>query len=365
MAGVATLGSRQRADCAGLLPSPGWAAEEAKKRVAKVLVSQDRIIRTVVGLRPFRPSGFVVRAEQLEKKALIHNYGHGGGGVTLSWGTAHLAMEEALKTGHTQFAIIGCGAVGLATARLLQRRGLDVTIYAKDVPPNTTSNIACAQWSPFSVFDRDRSTPMFEGQFTRATQLSYRYFQELVGDYYGVRWVENYICVDTPFVEKLSELQASFPEARELRKTEHPFNVRYARRFMTMIIETPIYLNAIMRDFLLTGGRISVREFKSAGELLALPEPAIVNCTGLGAKGLFNDNELMPIKGQLTILLPQAEVNYGLDLDDLYMYPRRDGILLGGTYERNVWTLEPDQKKAEQVLDGHKKFFNGMKSPNI
>src|SRR5260370_17935507 len=61
--------------------------------LAPVLVSPDREIRTVVGLRPYRPSGFVVRAEKLGEKLIIHNYGHGGGGITLSWGTSHIATE--------------------------------------------------------------------------------------------------------------------------------------------------------------------------------------------------------------------------------------------------------------------------------
>ena len=47
----------------------------------------DRVIRTVAGLRPYRAAGFVVRAEALGDKTLVHNYGHGGAGITLSWGT--------------------------------------------------------------------------------------------------------------------------------------------------------------------------------------------------------------------------------------------------------------------------------------
>ncbi|HWM27715.1 MAG TPA: hypothetical protein VNQ14_04605, partial [Woeseiaceae bacterium] len=42
----------------------------------RVNVSEDRVIRTVTGLRPFRSSGFVVRAEKLGDKTVIHNYGH-------------------------------------------------------------------------------------------------------------------------------------------------------------------------------------------------------------------------------------------------------------------------------------------------
>ena len=80
-----------------------------------------RVIRTVVGLRPFRHSGFRVEGEKVGEKTVVHNYGHGGGGITLSWGTRELAVTEAWKTGERRFAVLGCGAVGLATARLLQR----------------------------------------------------------------------------------------------------------------------------------------------------------------------------------------------------------------------------------------------------
>src|SRR5690242_20400704 len=64
-------------------------------RLVPVQVARDRLIREVVGLRPFRPSGFVVRAEKLDEKTVIHNYGHGGAGITLSWGTAQLAADLA------------------------------------------------------------------------------------------------------------------------------------------------------------------------------------------------------------------------------------------------------------------------------
>ena len=79
------------------------------QRFAPVEVSSDRVIRTVVGLRPYRPSGFVLKSERFDDKIIIHNYGHGGAGVTLSWGTATLAIREALKTEANRFAVIGCG----------------------------------------------------------------------------------------------------------------------------------------------------------------------------------------------------------------------------------------------------------------
>src|SRR2546428_9673368 len=87
----------------------GARKRQEERRFAKVKVSRERVIRTVVGLRPFRPSGFVVKTEKLDEKTVIHNYGHGGGGITLSWGTAQLAVEEALRSGQTKYAVLGCG----------------------------------------------------------------------------------------------------------------------------------------------------------------------------------------------------------------------------------------------------------------
>src|SRR5262249_3407771 len=128
-------------------------ARRPRLRLPPVRVSEDRIIRIDVGLRPFRPQGFRVEREALGEKALVDNYGHGGGGIALSWGTSKLAVDLGYDASKPDCAVIGCGAVGMATARLLQERGARVRIYAKDLPPNTTSNVAGAQWWPSTVYD--------------------------------------------------------------------------------------------------------------------------------------------------------------------------------------------------------------------
>ena len=335
------------------------------KRLPKVNVRRDRMIRVVTGLRPYRPSGFVVRAEKLGEKLLVHNYGHGGGGVTLSWGSAHLAVEEAVQSGARRYAVLGCGVLGLSTAILLQRRGLAVTLYAKDRPPNTTSNIAGAQWSPFSVFDSHLISPAFASQFERAARLSYRYFQDLVGETYGVRWLPNYEVSSAPIDAMspegfLAPILDLYPTLETLAPQDNPFGTAYGLRFMTMFIEPPVYLNALLRDFLVAGGRIETREFRAREELLGLSEPVIVNCTGLGSRMLFGDEELGPIKGQLVFLLPQTEIEYIVISNRAYMFPRRDGILLGGSFEHGNWNLEPDPEVTARILEEHRLLYERM-----
>ena len=344
-------------------------ARRARPSLEPVNVDPSRIIRRVAGLRPFRPSGFVVRAEPLGDKLLVHNYGHGGAGVTLSWGTGELAADLVRDSGRRgSAAVIGCGAVGLATARILQDRGFSVTIYTRDLPPNTTSNVAGAMWYPSFVAERAQRTPEFDAQFTLAQRVSHRYFQGLVGADYAVMWRRLYALSDDPGDDGLADfgLPELYPGRRVLTPAESPFPARRVVVENLLFIEPPTYLRALLRDFRLAQGRIVVRGFEWPDELSALPEPVVVNCTGLGSRDLFGDTELVPIKGQLTVLLPQPEVDYAVEASGgssaLYMFPRSDGILLGGTFERDVWTLEPDLEAEQRILEGQRAIFAGMRS---
>ncbi len=296
----------------------------------------------------------------------MHNYGHGGAGGTLSWGTAKRAVDEVLRTGDKKIAVLGCGAVGLATARLLQQRGLQATIYARDLPPHTTSDIAGARWYPFDVFDKKTVSVEFLASLWRVSRVAYDIFMKMIGPEYGIRYCPTYACRNTPFPKESllnfdSPVHDLLPGLRDLSPSENPFPYPLVRNFRTLMIEPAIYLPAIMRDHAKAGGRSVVREFANAAAIAALDERTVVNCTGLGAAALFGDEEMYPIKGQLTILKPQPEVDYITLPPDLYMFPRQDGIVLGGTFEHRVSTLEPNLAAEERILAGHARFFAALK----
>ncbi|PYT00482.1 MAG: FAD-dependent oxidoreductase [Acidobacteria bacterium] len=350
-------------------------AQTAARRFAPVKVSRDRVIREVVGLRPFRPEGYLVDAERAGAKLLVHNYGHGGAGITLSWGTAVQAVDlvrdfsvasTPRRTSRpTRFAVIGCGVNGLSTAIMIQRRyaeiGGTVTIYAKDLPPDTTSNIAGGFWSPTSVYDGDAASTRFLEQFRTAARISNRAFQLLVGADYGVRWFDTF-----DLGRSEASLQYQLPGGNDLypqltvhRDPEHYFGFPFVRQYSTMIIEPQVYLRSLLRDFHNAGGRIVVKEFRNREEVLMLPDQVIFNCSGLGARALFDDKKLTPVRGQLEILLPQPEVDYCY-LGGGYMFPRSDGIVLGGTFDHDNWSLDVNREQANYILNSHMEIMRAM-----
>src|SRR5688500_7140536 len=204
--GCATLPRRAGPDCSPLVP---------------VDVSLSRVVRIIAVLRPYRASGFVVRREPLGGKKLVHNYGHGGAGITLSWGSSKLAADLGLPGHSGPVAVIGSGIMGLATARLVQEAGFPVTIYTAAMPPETTSNIAGGQWNPFGHFRDSAVTPAWREQFRAAADYSWRRFQIMVGEDYGVRWLPTYTQGDAA-----DRVIPTFPAARRrLSPGEHPFPV--------------------------------------------------------------------------------------------------------------------------------------------
>jgi D-amino-acid oxidase len=344
LSGCATVGGRPRT-FAGCTP------------LAPVTVDASRVIRTVAGLRPYRRSGFVVRAEALGLKRLVHNYGHGGSGITLSWGSSKLATELGLQGHSGPVAVLGSGVMGLSTARLVQEAGFPVTIYAAALPPDTTSNIAGGQFHPFGLFKDDAVTPAFRAQFARALDYSWRRFQIMVGDDYGIRWLPTYSAARGPDDKTIPTFP---PINRMLSPAEHPFPTDNVLRIDTLYVETGRYLRQMIRDVQLAGGRIEVRRFATPSDLAALPEALLFNCTGLGSRELFGDQELRPARGQLVILEPQPEVRYAY-VGDGYMFPRPDGIVLGGTFELDQWDTTSEPDAVARILAAHKRFFEGFR----
>jgi len=59
-------------------------------------------------------------------------------------------------------------------------------------------------------------------------------------------------------------------------------------------------------------------------------------------------------------LLPQPEIDYFI-WGSGYMFPRRDGIVLGGTFDHDNWSLAPDPEQTTGILASHAEIMKGLK----
>jgi D-amino-acid oxidase len=374
------------------VPAPGLVAAASPTHrpvnLSAPRLTWERVIRTTVGLRPHRDSGFVLKAEKFDEKTVIHDYGFGGAGMSLAWGCGAMAAGFALEHNDRKAAVLGCGSPGLTAARQLQRRGFEVTIYTATVPPDTTSNMSWAGFTPATaLISNERRTPAWDAQFRQAAEISYRQLQLLAGaPGWGVYWMDSYNGTDDPNAprpqagaatsgSREDDLVPAYMQPERDREVlgpgEHPFPTKYAVRTPSLAIEPSIYLDKLMAEFALFGGKIVIRKFDTPRDLMSLPESIVVNCTGLGSKALFNDDELVPIKGQLTVCIPQPEVKYrafGRLAESTVaasINPRSDGIVIGNMMERGNWSLDPNPEVRQQNVDAAIRFFAAMHAPSI
>ncbi len=340
----------------------------SRKPWAAPRVSMDAVIRVIVGHRPYRPNGFRVEREQFDDKIVIHNYGHGGGGLSLGWGSSALAVREAGDQRPGNAAVIGSGIMGLCTARLLQDAGWSVTIYTRDVYRHTTSNIAAGEWAPFSTYKEGQVDAAFLARLDWAARVSHHAYTNLTGPKYGIRWLEKYeLYEQQPGEPVRSTFDDLFTYQGELNPGEHPFGERYARRKVTMQIDPGTLLRQLTADFQLAGGKFVIRSFADRDEVLALQETVIFNCSGLGAARLFEDSQLVPAKGQLVFLPPDPAVDYltiggGLSGENgfLHMFPRSDVIVLGGIFRGGDSSRNVEVNQTERIVQEHRKLFDSF-----
>lgn len=312
----------------------------ASPRLPPLHADPQHVMKVTVCLRPFRPAGPRLEAERFGDKTVVHNFGHGGSGWSLSWGCADEAAALARSSGATSFAVIGAGVIGLTTALRLVETGADVTIYAHEFPAETRSARATGVWSPSSRIGlADAVAPDFAARWEGWARTAYPVHQQmvgLVGD--PVEFLPQYE-VDDPGTPRGPRATRDFlhlhrnvrdlqPPWRELTGAANPFAPRETARGHGMVYNVASYSDRLAQMFMLRGGRMVRRAFPDRAAVLALPEPVIVNCMGYGAKAIWGDAAMVPVCGQIAWLVPQPEARYTVYYDHVSAVSRRDGVIV-------------------------------------
>jgi glycine/D-amino acid oxidase-like deaminating enzyme len=336
--GSAALGLTGLSACAGL-PSTGPGA--VTPALAPVRARPDRLFDVTVCLRPFRAAGPRLDTEQVGDALVVHNYGHGGSGWSLSWGSSTLAVQKALSGGVRDIAVLGCGALGLTSATLAQRAGARVTIYARDLLPQTRSARATGSWTPDSrIALASVAGPSFGDLWEQMARISFKTYRQYLGlPGRPVEWTDRYYVFDdspepppppgaldfASYRERIADLT---PRLERVTPGESPFRAPRVERTTEMMFNIADYGHTLMSDFLLGGGRFVRREFHHPSEFGTLPEKVVINCPGYAARELWSDTSIVPVRGQIGWLIPQAEVGYGVVYHDVLTLARRDGIVV-------------------------------------
>ncbi|WP_053043911.1 FAD-dependent oxidoreductase [Pelagerythrobacter marensis] len=311
-------------------------------RLPPLALDMAHLMKITVCLRPFRPAGPRLEVERFGDKTVVHNYGHGGAGWSLGWGCAEEAAALARSGEADEFAVIGAGVIGLTSALRLIESGAKVTIYAEEFPAETRSARATGVWSPSSRIALAHNAPQGFAErwesWARASHAAHLRMVGLLGD--PVEFLPQYEVAsdddgEMPFPPATHDflhinrrVRDLNPPWRRLADQENPFAPRSTATGQGMVFNVASYADRLARLFMLRGGRMIRRAFPDRSAALALPERVIVNCMGYGAKAIWGDGTMVPVRGQIGWLVPQPDARYSLYHGGVNAVSRRDGVVI-------------------------------------
>ncbi|MBV8394128.1 MAG: FAD-binding oxidoreductase, partial [Alphaproteobacteria bacterium] len=307
-------------------------------------------------------------------------------GWSLPWGSSAIAVAKAIEASPQEIAVIGCGALGLTSAILAQRAGARVTIYAREQIPDTRSFRASGAWTPDSrIALASVAGPAFAVQWEEMARAAFKTHRQYLGlpgtpvewtDYYSVR--ADQPPSPAPTATQTAELDfASYshsiadltPRFQRLAPERAPFRAKAVYQSEMMVFNIADYGHMLLNDFFTAGGQFRHANFHAPAEIAALGKRAVINCTGYGARALWKDESIVPVRGQIARLIPQPEVRYGLGYKTVYVVPRRDGIVVqdvGGGDMKGYGDANEivDRAESERAVATLAELFSGRPPPD-
>lgn len=244
-----------------------------------------------------------------------------------------------------QIIIIGSGVSGLSCGILLLRAGYEVTIWAKEFPPNTTSNKAAAVWYPFVVKPPEKATTWAK------TSIDF-FREEILGNpASGTKKIKVIEVFEHPKGDPW--WKEGVDTFRRARGNELPEGYCDGYAIEGFVMDTDVYMGYLLDWFKKEGGILMQKDIQDIKEPLN-DAAVVVNCSGLGARALCGDLTVYPCRGQIIKVKPNG-FDYSLFEEEgrnslAYIIPRLHDIILGGTVQDNNWSEEADSNDTADIL---------------
>jgi D-amino-acid oxidase len=259
-----------------------------------------------------------------------------------------------------KIAIIGSGISGLSCAYLLCEKKYDVTVIAKAFSPNITSNRAAAFWFPYHIRNDKRGVNW--------AQKSYSFYETLSADASTGISMKQLIKVLRENEIEEEPIWVDFIPKGACKKVPQENlspGVEVAYDVTVPLIETQIFLPYLKNYVTERNVKFIEREINDLDELKNEYD-FIINSTALGAQKLCNDKTIIPVRGQVALIETRTDFPIYLDNEKpLYLVPRKDAMIVGGTYEENVYEEKTESSTIEKILSNAYEVFPELKKQKL
>ncbi|XP_075270331.1 D-aspartate oxidase isoform X3 [Opisthocomus hoazin] len=250
-------------------------------------------------------------------------------------------------------AVVGAGVIGLSTALCIAETcpSCSVTVLSDQFSPNTTSDVAAGILIPHTY----PGTPIhvqkqwFKETFTYLFAISNSAEASEAGIHLVSGWqvFRNTPKEELPF---WSDVVLGFRPMSEAELQKFPQH-QFGQAFTTLKCDCPPYLLWLEKRLKASGVQMYTRKVADLWELHS-EYNIVVNCTGIGAHQLVGDEKLFPVRGQVLKVHAPWVKNFIRDGDGLtYIYPGIHRVTLGGTREKENWSLFPDPGTIKDIFD--------------
>lgn len=334
--------------------------------------------------RPMRYGTPKLDVEWLSDKLVAHNYGHGGSGWTLAPGCASYIVSQCQQAAAAKYpsldtpvVVIGAGALGLFVAYELVVKGYtNITIIAEQFE-DLVSHHAGGFLAPSTMEVPPENQHLVDSICFDA----YKFYADIAHGKNPHFPAKGALIM--PIYLKRPDGRLEAYEGKVMNKPQDVIiDFSNGKRYEMKVYDDGIYMDTgilmqALTTFLKDKAQWIQKHVASFDEIEA---PIVFNCTGLGAKFLNNDNQMVSFQGHLILLEDQnpSDMNYMISfytaaLDNalgqhtkrsIYMFPKhmpgtseRDIGVMGGTFIEGADSNTPNEEEFTLIINRSKEFF--------